>query len=85
VLWTRGYNSLNGGPDGVNVIGGTVYAATDKAAVALSTATGKQLWSRPLTGNDLEGIDMGRSPGQCMDQPGGVRSASWLSGGLHGS
>src|ERR1022692_355600 len=58
VLWTHNYNSLNGGPDGVNVAGGTVYAATDKAAVALSAATGKQLWSRTLIGNDLEGIDM---------------------------
>ena len=58
VLWTHNYNSLNGGPDGVNVAGGVVYAATDKAAVALSAATGRQLWSRTLTGNDLEGIDM---------------------------
>jgi outer membrane protein assembly factor BamB len=58
VLWTHNYNSLNGGPDGVTVVGGTVYAATDKAAVALSAATGKQLWSRTLIGNDLEGIDM---------------------------
>ena len=30
VLWTHNYNSLNGGPDGVNVVGGTVYAATDQ-------------------------------------------------------
>ncbi len=58
VLWTHNYNSLNGGPDGVNVVGGTVYAATDKAAVALDAATGRQLWSRTLIGNDLEGIDM---------------------------
>jgi outer membrane protein assembly factor BamB len=58
VLWTHNYNSLNGGPDGVNVVGGTVYAATDSAAVALSAATGRQLWSRTLTGNDHEGIDM---------------------------
>jgi alcohol dehydrogenase (cytochrome c) len=58
VLWTHNYNSLNGGPDGVNVVSGVVYAATDKAAVALSAATGRQLWSRTLTGNDLEGIDM---------------------------
>ncbi len=58
VLWTHDYNSLNGGPDGVNVVGGTVYAATDSAAVALSAATGMQLWSRTLIGNDLEGIDM---------------------------
>jgi alcohol dehydrogenase (cytochrome c) len=58
VLWTHNYNSLNGGPDGVNVAGGTVYAATNHAAVALSAATGRQLWSRTLTGNDHEGIDM---------------------------
>jgi outer membrane protein assembly factor BamB len=35
-----------------------VYAATDDAAVALSAATGRQLWSRTLIGNDHEGIDM---------------------------
>ena len=58
VLWTHNYNSLNGGPDGVTVVGGTVYAATDSAAVALSAATGRQLWSRTLIGNDHEGIDM---------------------------
>ena len=58
VLWTHNYNSLNGGPDGVDVVGGTVYAATDKAATALSAATGRQLWSRTLIGNDHEGIDM---------------------------
>jgi outer membrane protein assembly factor BamB len=58
VLWTHDYNSLNGGPDGVNVVNGTVYAATDRAAVALSAATGRQLWSRTLIGNDREGIDM---------------------------
>ena len=58
VLWTRDYNSVNGGPDGVNVVNGVVYAATNEAAVALSAATGKQLWSRVLIGNDLESIDM---------------------------
>jgi len=58
VLWTHNYHSPNGGPDGVNVVGGTVYTATDNAAVALSAATGRQLWSRTLTGNDHEGIDM---------------------------
>ena len=47
VLWTHNYNSLNGGPDGVNVVGGTVYAATDKAAVALSAATGRSCGAGP--------------------------------------
>jgi len=58
VLWTHDYDSPNGGPDGVNVAGGVVYAATAKAAVALDAATGAQLWSRTLIGNDHEGIAM---------------------------
>jgi alcohol dehydrogenase (cytochrome c) len=58
VLWRHDYNSPNGGPDGVNVANGVVYAATATAAVALDTATGAQLWSRTLVGNDHEGIAM---------------------------
>jgi len=58
VLWRHDYNSPNGGPDGVNVANGVVYAATNHAAVALLAATGSQLWSRTLIGNDHEGIDM---------------------------
>ena len=58
VLWRHTYSSPNGGPDGVNVVNGTVYAATNHAAVALSAATGRQLWSRTLIGNNREGIDM---------------------------
>ncbi|HTX82346.1 MAG TPA: PQQ-binding-like beta-propeller repeat protein [Streptosporangiaceae bacterium] len=58
VLWAHNYSSPNGGPDGVNVVNGVVYAATNHAAVALDAATGKQLWSRTLIGNDHEGIDM---------------------------
>jgi len=58
VLWTRDYDSANGGPDGVNVAGGVVYAATATSAVALDAATGAQLWSRTLIGNDHEGIAM---------------------------
>src|SRR6202050_5383844 len=58
VLWTHDYDSPNGGPDGVNVVGGVVYAATAKAAGALDARTGAQLWSRTLIGNDHEGIAM---------------------------
>jgi outer membrane protein assembly factor BamB len=58
VLWRHDYNSPNGGPDGVTVAGGVVYAATNRAAVALDAATGAQLWSRTLIGNEHEGIDM---------------------------
>ncbi|HEX2821477.1 MAG TPA: PQQ-binding-like beta-propeller repeat protein [Streptosporangiaceae bacterium] len=58
VLWRHDYNSPNAGPDGVNVAGGVVYAATNSAAVALDATTGAQLWSRTLIGNDHEGIAM---------------------------
>ncbi|MGD0703363.1 MAG: PQQ-binding-like beta-propeller repeat protein [Trebonia sp.] len=58
VLWKHDYNSPSAGPDGVNVAGRVVYAATNNAAVALDAATGAQLWSRTLTGNDHEGIAM---------------------------
>jgi outer membrane protein assembly factor BamB len=58
VLWKHVYSSPNGGPDGVNVARGVVYAATSRAAVALSAATGRQLWSRTLIRNDHEGIAM---------------------------
>jgi alcohol dehydrogenase (cytochrome c) len=58
VLWRHDYNSPNGGPDGVTVTGGVVYAATNSAAVALDAGTGAQLWSRTLIGNDHEGIAM---------------------------
>jgi alcohol dehydrogenase (cytochrome c) len=58
VLWTRNYSSDNGGPDGVNVANGVVYAATNHAAFALLAATGRQLWIRTLVANNHEGIDM---------------------------
>jgi glucose dehydrogenase len=58
VLWTHKYSSPNEGPNGVNVANGTVYGATSDSAFALEAATGKQLWTRKLTRNANEGIDM---------------------------
>jgi outer membrane protein assembly factor BamB len=58
LLWRHVYNSPNGGPDGVTVDGGVVYGATNRAAFALSAATGSQLWIRTLIRNDHEGIGM---------------------------
>ncbi len=58
VLWTHAYGSPDGGPNGVNVANGVVYAATAHAAVALQAATGRQLWRRTLIRNDHEEIDM---------------------------
>ena len=72
VLWTHDYDSPNGGPDGVNVVGGVVYAATATSGVALDAATGAQLWSRTLIGNDHEGIAM--APGATGKLPDTVGS-----------
>ena len=58
VLWRHDYHSGSGGPNGIAVAGGTVYAATATAAVALSAATGRQLWSQTLTRNNHEDFDM---------------------------
>jgi outer membrane protein assembly factor BamB len=58
VLWTHKFRSANEGPNGVNVANGTVYGATADSAFALEAATGKQLWTRKLTRNANEGIDM---------------------------
>jgi outer membrane protein assembly factor BamB len=58
LVWRTPYNSPNEGPDGVNVVGGTVYGATSSNAFALSAATGEQLWSKKLIRNAGEGIDM---------------------------
>jgi outer membrane protein assembly factor BamB/plastocyanin len=58
VLWTHKYNSPDNGPNGVNVVEGTVYGATESSAFALQASTGKQLWLRKLTRNANEGIDM---------------------------
>jgi outer membrane protein assembly factor BamB len=58
LLWHTQMNSPNVGPDGVNVVGGKVYGATNSKAFALSAATGEQLWSKKLIRNKGEGIDM---------------------------
>ncbi len=58
LLWNTKMNSPNVGPDGVNVVGGKVYGATNSKAFALSAATGEQLWSTKLVRNGNEGIDM---------------------------
>src|SRR3954453_7231919 len=56
--WIKKYSSPTVGPNGVNVIDGMVYGATSNAAFQLSAATGEQLWTKKLTRNKNEGIDM---------------------------
>jgi outer membrane protein assembly factor BamB/plastocyanin len=58
VLWTHKYDSPDVGPNGVNVVNGVVYGATQSSAFALQAASGKQLWIKKLTRNGNEGIDM---------------------------
>jgi alcohol dehydrogenase (cytochrome c) len=58
LLWEHKYNSPDIGPNGVNVINGTVYGATETSAFALQAATGEQIWIKKLTRNGNEGIDM---------------------------
>ena len=58
VNWFKKYNSPSVGPNGVNVVGGVIYGATGDSAFALQASTGKQLWTKKLTRNKTEGIDM---------------------------
>jgi alcohol dehydrogenase (cytochrome c) len=58
VLWEHKYNSSDIGPNGVTVVDGTVYGATETSVFAIQAATGEQLWSKKITRNGNEGIDM---------------------------
>ncbi|MGV1048042.1 MAG: PQQ-binding-like beta-propeller repeat protein [Solirubrobacterales bacterium] len=58
VLWTKRYEELDQGPNGVVVQEGKVFGATASAAFALDQETGKELWSVPLLRGGGESIDM---------------------------
>jgi len=66
VLWTHDYNSLNGGPDGVNVVGGTAYTASRSATRGLpedvsapaSDSRGRGSGSGKETGRGAPGVHM---------------------------
>jgi outer membrane protein assembly factor BamB len=58
VLWTKKYDDLDQGPNGIVVQGGSVFGATSTEAFALEQKTGKQIWSVPLTRGANEAIDM---------------------------
>ena len=58
VNWFKKYNSPSVRPNGVTVSNGVVYGATGDAAFALQASTGEQLWTKKLTRNKNEGIDM---------------------------
>jgi outer membrane protein assembly factor BamB len=58
VRWTHRFHAPNDGPNGVAVDGDRVYGATDSDAFALSATTGRQLWSRHMTGVTEQRIDV---------------------------
>jgi outer membrane protein assembly factor BamB len=58
VLWTKNYNDLTLGPNGVTVAAGSVFGVTASEAFALDQETGKEIWSEPLLRNPNEGITM---------------------------
>jgi outer membrane protein assembly factor BamB len=58
VLWTKRFEELDQGPNGVVVQDGSVFGATASAAFALDQETGEQIWSVPLLRGPGEAIDM---------------------------
>ena len=56
--WEHTFNRPSVGPNGVAYGWGRIYGATDTDAFALDPETGEELWSRELTRNNREGIDM---------------------------
>lgn len=58
VLWKKSFEQPDEGPNGIVVAGGMVFGATPTAAFALDQKTGEEVWSKQLTRNEHEGIDM---------------------------
>jgi outer membrane protein assembly factor BamB len=58
VQWTKNYEELDQGPNGVVVAGGSVFGATPTKAFALDRGSGEEIWSVPLTRGPNEAIDM---------------------------
>jgi outer membrane protein assembly factor BamB len=59
VLWTKRFDEVTQGPNGVAVDDGMVFGATASNAFALDQETGKQLWTKKLIKDAAkEGIDM---------------------------
>jgi alcohol dehydrogenase (cytochrome c) len=59
-LWRRNYNASNGGPNGVAVANGIVYAATGDTGivVALDARTGEVKWERDVSDPGFARIEM---------------------------
>lgn len=81
VRWSRNTTAPNDGPNGVAVIGGRVYAATDTTAFALDARTGKDIWTRRLASKTEQFVgiapvvDRGRAYFATVGFPPGGRGA----------
>jgi outer membrane protein assembly factor BamB len=58
VQWTKSYEELDQGPNGVVVAGDRVFGATPTSAFALSRTDGEEVWSVKLTKGPNEAIDI---------------------------
>ena len=58
VQWTKDYEELDQGPNGVVVAAGKVFGATPTKAFAVDQESGEEVWSTPLTRGPNEAIDM---------------------------
>jgi alcohol dehydrogenase (cytochrome c) len=56
--WKRAFNKPSVGPNGIAYGYGRIYGATETNAFAIDAKTGTLIWSRKLTRNNREGIDM---------------------------
>jgi outer membrane protein assembly factor BamB len=56
--WRHDYQQTDIGPNGVNVVGGRVFGATQTSAFALDAESGRQLWSTLLAHHPGDAIDM---------------------------
>jgi outer membrane protein assembly factor BamB len=63
VLWTKKYEELDQGPNGVVVAAGMVFGATANRAFALDQETGEQIWSTILLRKPGEGESIDMPPG----------------------
>jgi len=60
--WVHRYRARNDGPNGLALLGGRVYGATDSDAFGLDAPTGRELWRRHLTGPAEQFVDVAPVP-----------------------
>jgi outer membrane protein assembly factor BamB len=56
--WRRSFGYTNPGPNGLAVVGGRVYGATDTTVFALTADSGRLLWTQRLVGPTAQFVDV---------------------------